>query len=63
MIIGTVLSWCAGSRRALAALRWGVVALTVCLLLLSVHREGSLAPATFGLPFAANVGSSYKARN
>ncbi|MEW5425021.1 hypothetical protein [Amorphus sp. 3PC139-8] len=42
MITG-LFGWLAGSRWALAALRWGAVGLTVLLFLLSIRRAGERA--------------------
>jgi hypothetical protein len=42
MITG-LLAWLAGNRWALTALRWGAIALTVLLFLLSIRRAGERA--------------------
>ncbi len=42
-MIGGLIAWLAGSRFALAAAKWGAVALTVLLFLLSVRRAGERA--------------------
>ena len=42
-MIGGRIAWLAGSRWALAAVKWGAVGLTVLLFLLSVWRAGERA--------------------
>jgi hypothetical protein len=42
-MIATTLAWLAGNRRALMAAKWGAIALTVLLFLLSIRRTGERA--------------------
>lgn len=42
-MIATALAWLTGSRRALTAAKWGAIAFTVLLFLLSIRRAGERA--------------------